>query len=168
MELTGREIKNALEHSASIWFNTMKNENDNLLLFKNNSNRLKNAYFNFDSASGIIYEVNVKNKNGHKIKILSMSNGKAFEMDKTYKVAINSYRGNGGGDHLTIGAGINKKDLAKRIIASTEKDMRYFMMKWIEKEKIVNPTCDSNWTVKPNTWWIKAKNKDYKTLYERK
>ena len=35
-----------------------------------------------------------------------MANGEPFDMNKTYQVAVNSYRGNGGGDLLTKGAGI--------------------------------------------------------------
>lgn len=168
MELTGAEIKGFLEHSISIWFNKMENDNDNLLLFKENSDRLENPYFNFDSAAGIIYQVNLKNENGNRVKILKMQNGDTFDMKKTYRVAINSYRGNGGGDHLTKGAGIAKADLAKRIVNATEKDMRFFMMKWIEKNKVISPTCDSNWSLKPNTWWVKAKKKDYNTIFGRK
>lgn len=45
-----------------------------------------------------------------------MADGTPFDMDKRYKVALNSYRGNGGGDLLTIGAGIAKEDLSERIV----------------------------------------------------
>ena len=34
-----------------------------------------------------------------------------FDINKIYKVAINSYRGNGGGGHLVKGAGIPKEEL---------------------------------------------------------
>ncbi len=37
-----------------------------------------------------------------------MSNGQPFDEKKWYKVAVNSYRGNGGGELLTHGAGIPK------------------------------------------------------------
>lgn len=40
-------------------------------------------------------------------------------MDKIYKVALNSYRGNGGGELLTAGSGIPQEDLKDRIIFST-------------------------------------------------
>ena len=54
-----------------------------------------------------------------------MANGEPFDMNKTYQVAVNSYRGNGGGDLLTKGAGIPKAELAKRIVYSTDKDLRF-------------------------------------------
>ncbi len=59
--------------------------------------------FNFDSASGIIYTVDVTKPQGEKVTIKSMADGSPFRMDKIYKVALNSYRGNGGGELLTKG-----------------------------------------------------------------
>ena len=55
----------------------------------------KNLSFNFDSAAGIDYEVDVTKPDGEKVKILRMSNGEPFDEKKWYKVAVNSYRGNG-------------------------------------------------------------------------
>ena len=49
-------------------------------------------------------------------------------MDKTYKGARNSYRGNGGGELLTKGAGIPQEELKDRIVFSTDKDLRYYLM----------------------------------------
>ncbi|KDS73316.1 5'-nucleotidase, C-terminal domain protein [Parabacteroides distasonis str. 3999B T(B) 4] len=40
-----------------------------------------------------------------------MADGKPFDENKTYKVALNSYRGNGGGELLTKGAGIPQDEL---------------------------------------------------------
>ena len=42
-----------------------------------------------------------------------MQNGSTFDENKIYKVAVNSYRGNGGGNHLIVGAGIPKRTLKK-------------------------------------------------------
>jgi 2',3'-cyclic-nucleotide 2'-phosphodiesterase/3'-nucleotidase len=177
MEMTGAEIKDYLEYSYSRWFNTMKNENDHLLYFKRDENgelkrserygtyELEYQYYNFDSAAGIIYEVDVSKPVGERVNITSMADGTAFTPDKKYKVAINSYRGSGGGGHLVVGAGISKEELSKRILNSTTKDLRYFMMKWIEKNKTITPQAFGNWKVIPEEWWKKAKEKDYKLLY---
>ena len=51
-----------------------------------------------------------------------MADGTPFHMDKMYTVALNSYRGNGGGELLTKGAGISQDELKERIISSTDKD----------------------------------------------
>jgi 2',3'-cyclic-nucleotide 2'-phosphodiesterase/3'-nucleotidase len=55
-------------------------------------------YYNYDSAAGIIYTVDVTKPVGSRITIASMADGKPFEPAKTYSAAINSYRAQGGGD----------------------------------------------------------------------
>ena len=178
MELTGKEIKDYLEFSYALWFNQMKTENDHLLNFRldangnvqldkrNNRPVLKGVYYNFDSAAGINYTVDVSKPAGDRINITSMSNGSPFELNKKYKVAVNSYRGNGGGYHLTEGAHISKDQLESRIINSTDKDLRYYMMKWIGKKKTVTPKAIGNWKIVPESWWEKGKEKDYQMLYK--
>lgn len=180
MTLTGQEIKDFLEHSYSLWFNQMKNENDHLINFKLDSNgnplqnqrdgnyELKAQYYNFDCAAGINYTVDVSKPSGSRINIISMSDGKPFDLSKNYKAAVNSYRGNGGGGHLTEGAKINKDELASRVVNSTEKDLRYFLMKWIENSKTVTPKALGNWKVIPEEWWKDAKERDYRLLYGKK
>lgn len=139
MRLTGEEIRKHLEMSYDLWVNTMKSPEDHLLLLdtqtKGDQQRLgfKNLSFNFDSAAGIDYEVDVTKPDGEKVKILRMSNGQSFDEKKWYKVAVNSYRGNGGGELLTRGAGIPKDSLDNRIIYRSERDQRYYLMEAIER-----------------------------------
>jgi len=175
MKMTGREIKDYLEYSYGRWFNTMKDSTDHLLKFKldaegkieysNGKPQLATSYYNFSSAAGINYTVDVSKPVGERIIISSMANGKPFDLNKTYKVAINSYRGNGGGGILTIGAKIPKEEIAKRIINSTQKDLRYYLMKWIEQKKTVTPESLNNWKLIPSSWWIKGKETDYKIIF---
>lgn len=177
MKLTGKEIKDYLEYSYNLWFNQMKDENDHLLKFvtdekgnlkldnRNRAPLLENQYYNFDCAAGINYVVDVSKPFGETVKILSKSNGEKFEFDKMYKVAINSYRGNGGGGHLLNGVKLSKEELNERLINSTDKDFRFYIMKWIEKQKIVNPVATGNWKVVPETWWQKGKERDYQLMF---
>ncbi|MDR2653120.1 MAG: bifunctional metallophosphatase/5'-nucleotidase [Prevotellaceae bacterium] len=175
MQLTGKEIKDFLEYSYSLWTNQMQTSDDDILLFReaenNRNGLLKNPYYNFDAAAGIIYTVDVTKPSGEKINIKSMYNGDKFDFDKTYKVAINSYRGNGGGGHLTEGAKIAKDELSKRIIFSTSKDLRYFLMQWIERQKQVEPALlhgDDEWKFVPETLVKPAIKRDYKLLFDNK
>jgi 5''-nucleotidase/2'',3''-cyclic phosphodiesterase and related esterases len=172
MQLTGKEIKDFLEFSYSLWTNQMKTADDNILLFRESENnrngRLKNPFYNFDAAAGIIYTVDVTKPTGEKINIKSMYNGDNFDMNKTYNVAINSYRGNGGGGHLTDGAKIPKSELANRIVFSTSRDLRYFLMQWIEQQQNVNPTLllnEDEWKFIPESLTKKAIERDYKILF---
>ena len=178
MSLTGKEIKDYLEYSYANWFNQMKSESDHLLKFKLDDNgelkysertkspELEERYYNYESAAGIDYVVDVSKPAGQKVLIKNFSNGNPFDMSATYTVAVNSYRGNGGGGHLTRGAKIPKDELSTRVINSTEKDLRYYLMKWIEKEKIVTPKLIGNWNIVPEDWWIAGKEKDYQLLFK--
>ena len=108
MKLSGKEIKDFLEESYYMWTNRMKSPEDHLLWLKEKRRAgaedrasFQNFSFNFDSAAGIIYTVDVTRPKGEKVTIVSMADGSPFRMDHIYKVALNSYRGNGGGELLT-------------------------------------------------------------------
>jgi len=178
MNLSGKEIKDILEYSSGKWFNQMIYSKDDLLRFKkdengnlewserSNSPMLADRFYNFESAAGINYTVDVLKPIGERITIINMSDGTNFELSKMYKVALNSYRGNGGGGHLTTGANIPNDELSSRIITSTEKDLRFYLMKWIEEKKNVNPKADNNWKIIPKDWAKNGKEKDYKLLFQ--
>lgn len=175
MSMTGSEIKKYLEFSYSGWLNTMKGPGDHMLKFqvskngdpvmKNGEAWLKNQPYNFDSAAGIEYTVDVSKPDGNKVIIKSFTNGNPFEYDKTYLVAVNSYRGNGGGGHFTSGAGISKSELPGRLVKSTEKDLRFYILNYLEAKKTIRPVALNNWKIIPEKWAIEARERDYKLLF---
>lgn len=169
--MTGRELKDYLEMSYSLWTDVMENPSDNLLLFsggkaaKGDYAKLLNPSYNFDSAAGINYTVDVTKPRGEKITIHSMADGTPFDFDKTYKVAVNSYRGNGGGDLLTKGAGIPHDELKSRILSSTDKDLRFYLIKEIEKRGEISPVVTPNWRFVPEEYVEPAAKRDRKVLF---
>lgn len=172
MTLSGKEIKDFLEMSYYMWTNQMKSPEDHLLWFKKKPREgaedrasFQNFSFNFDSASGIIYTVDVTKPQGEKITITSMADGSPFRMDKIYKVALNSYRGNGGGELLTKGSGIPQEDLKDRIIFSTDKDLRFYLMNYIEKKGTMNPKALNQWKFVPEKWTVPAAQRDSEYLF---
>lgn len=173
MALTGQEIKDYLEMSYSLWTDIMKSDKDHLLLFaddehgasKGDYSKLRNPSYNFDSAAGIRYTVDVTKPHGKKINIISMEDGTPFDYDKTYTVAINSYRGNGGGDLLTKGAGIAHDKLKSRIIKSTDKDLRFYLIKEIEKRHTISPEVIHNWEFVPASLTHPATERDRHLLF---
>ena len=172
MTLSGKEIKDFLEMSYYMWTNRMKSPEDHLLWFKEKPREgaedrasFQNFSFNFDSASGIIYTVDVTKPQGEKITITSMADGSPFRMDKIYKVALNSYRGNGGGELLTKGSGIPQEDLKDRIIFSTDKDLRFYLMNYIEKKGTMNPKALNQWKFVPEKWTVPAAQRDSVYLF---
>jgi len=175
MEMKGSEIQKYLEFSYSEWFNTMKNADDYLLklrlgkdgkpILTNGKAWLKNQPYNFDSAAGIDYIVDVSKPEGERVNIISFSDGRPFEKNKTFSVAVNSYRGNGGGGHFTEGAGINNNELRSRLISSTDRDLRYYIMNYIEMKKMIDPAPLNNWTIIPEKWVKNAVGREYQLLF---
>ncbi len=164
IKLTGKEVDNYLEYSCGLWFNQMTDINSSLLLY-NDKGRLKNPFYNFSSAEGIRYTVDLTKPVGQKVTIESMQDGSPFDLQKEYLVAVNSYRGNGGGGHLLEGVKLTKEELNKRIIKSTEKDLRFYMLKWIEEKKTVDPAKNNSWKLIPEAWVSKAKAREYQKLF---
>lgn len=171
IRMTGEEIRRHLEMSYDQWVNTMTSPNDHLLLLDSTSRGdaqrygFKNFTFNFDSAAGIDYEVDVTKPNGQKVKILQMSNGRPFDEKAWYKVAVNSYRANGGGELLTRGAGIAKEDLERRIVWRSDKDQRHYLMEEIRKARVLNPMPNHNWRFVPEAWVKPAAERDRQLLF---
>lgn len=174
MRLTGDEIRKHLEMSYDLWMNTMKSPDDHLLLLdkrtSGDAQRLgfKNFSFNFDAAAGIDYTVDVTKPDGQKVTILRMSNGEPFDPHKWYRVAVTSYRGNGGGELLTKGAGIPKDSLESRIIWRSDRDQRYYLMQEIRRQKVLDPQPNHNWKVIPEAWTKAAAKRDYELLFGSK
>ena len=172
LRMTGKEIHDYLEMSYALWTNTMAGPDDHIMLLDQNGNGsngygFKNLAFNFDSAAGIDYEGDVTKPEGNKIKIKCMSDGSPFDETKWYKVAMNSYRGNGGGELLTKGAGIPHDSLQSRIVYESERDQRYYLMKEIEKAGTMAPRPNTNWRFVPEEWTSEAIRRDKALLFGR-
>ena len=174
VRMTGEEVRKHLEMSYDLWVNTMKSPDDHIMLLSDEDRddkqrfMFKNLAFNFDSAAGIDYEVDVTKPDGEKVRILRMSNGEPFDETKWYNVAMNSYRGNGGGELLTKGAGIPREELKNRIIYQSERDQRHYLTQEIEKAGRMNPQAHHNWRFVPEEWTLPAIERDRKLLFPKK
>lgn len=171
LRMTGEEVRKHLEMSYDLWVNTMTSPNDHIMKmneharYDNQRYGFENLAFNFDSAAGIDYIVDVTKPDGEKVKILQMSNGEPFDEQKTYNVVMNSYRGNGGGELLTKGAGIPHEEIKNRIIFESERDQRYYLMKEIERMGTISPKAHNNWKFVPEEWTKPAIERDRILLF---
>ncbi len=171
LRMTGEEIRKHLEMSYDQWVNTMKTENDHIMLLNDENATdmqrfgFKYFTFNFDSAAGIDYEVDVTKPDGHKVRILRMSNGSKFDPKRTYRVAMNSYRANGGGELLTKGAGISLDELPQRKEFESSKDLRQYLAEYIQKKGYIGNTPNSNWRFVPEKWTKPASERDRKLIF---
>lgn len=170
MRLTGQEVKDFLEMSYGLWSNQMQSAEDHCLLLDyilDNNTRLglKNLAYNMESAAGIHYTVDVTKPVGERIHITALADGTPFDPKREYLVAINSYRGNGGGELLTRGAGIPHEELRTRLVSSTDKDLRYLFMELIRKKGRVTPVALDCWKFVPEEWTRPALEKDRRIVF---
>lgn len=171
LRMTGREIRQLLEMSYDQWVNTMKSPEDHIMLLTdrtwNDKQRMgfKFLTFNFDSAAGIDYEVDVTKPDGQKVNILRFTDGRPFDETAWYRVAMNSYRGNGGGELLTRGAGIPMDSIPDRIEWMSERDQRYYLTQKIIHEGKVKAKALNNWRFIPESWTKPAIERDRQYLF---
>ena len=171
LRMTGEEIRKHLEFSYDMWTNTMATPEDHALRLNDASRgdqqRTGFQYytFNFDSACGIDYEVDLTKPDGQKVRILRMSNGEPFDEAKWYRVVMNSYRANGGGELLTRGAGIPKDSLEGRVLFHTDLDQRHYLTEEIRRMGTIDPQPNSNWKFVPKEWVKPALERDRKQLF---
>ena len=171
LRMTGEEIRKHLEFSYGIWANTMTSPDDHALLLNDESTDDQQRFgfkyytFNFDSAAGIDYEVDLTKPSGQKVRILRMSNGDPFDEHKWYKVVMNSYRANGGGELLTRGAGIPQDSLESRVIWHTDLDQRHYLTEEIKKQGSIDPQPNHNWRFVPEEWAKPALERDRIQLF---
>ncbi len=171
LRMTGEEIRKHLEYSYDMWTNIMDSPEDHALRLndesKDDQQRTGFEYytFNFDSACGIDYVVDLTKPYGEKVKILQMSNGEPFDEKKWYKVVMNSYRANGGGELLTRGAGIPLDSLEHRVLFHTDIDQRHYLTEEIKKMGVIDPKPNSNWKFVPEAWAKPALERDRQKLF---
>ena len=123
MSLSGKEIKDYLEYSYGQWL--APDSGEHLLGIQEKADErtgnkgwsLTGRSYNFDSAAGIIYTVDIDKPQGRRVSIKSLSDGRVFSPDTIYKVAMTSYRATGGGELLTRGAGIPAGELTSRVVS---------------------------------------------------
>lgn len=171
VRLTGDEVRRHLELSYDRWICTMSSPDDHIMkmdkeiFFNAPHYSFTNLAFNFDTAMGIDYEVDVRRPYGERIRILRMSDGSEFSLTKTYRVAMNSYRGNGGGELLTLGAGIPHEELENRIEWQSELDQRHYLTREIERRGTISPRAAHNWRFVPEEWTVPAVERDRQLLF---
>lgn len=144
LELSGKEIKDYLEYSYNGWINTVSDKNPVLKIEEKENKRyatvgwsFANRPYNFDSAAGLVYTVDITKPYGNRIEIKSMANGSSFDLNKKYTVAMTSYRASGGGEIITKGAGIKAEELEGRIV-NRFPEIRNLLYDYIRQEGSIN------------------------------
>ena len=178
VKMTGKEIKDCLEFSYDNWINTYGPSESHLLKIRNVSDPrtgqkgwsfIGRAY-NFDSAGGLIYDVDVTKPYGRRLNIKSFADGSAFDETAVYNVAMTSYRANGGGGLLKHGAGIDTNNIGERVVARYP-EIREMLYEFIQEhgaitpELVGDPAVIGHWEFVPATIARKALDADMKLLF---
>lgn len=170
IEMSGLEIKKYLEFSYSKWVNPNPLQSGHLLNLnfdgKGDRSNFNNPFFNFDSAAGILYEVDITKGNGERVNIISLSNRSAFNLESKYSVALTSYRASGGGDLLQQGAGIPKEEMPERLVERMA-DIRELLYNQIQAEGSIEAKKLNHWKFVPENLAVNLAATDYKLLFKK-
>jgi 2',3'-cyclic-nucleotide 2'-phosphodiesterase / 3'-nucleotidase len=134
LELTGQQLKDALEHSARYFkeFQPGKSLNDLV------DTRIPG--YNFDVAEGVTYDLDITKPFGQRILNLKFK-GQPLSMTQKLRVVTNNYRVNGGGGFTMF------KDAP--VVYRSSEEVRELIIDWVEKNKTVPTTADNNWRLVP-------------------
>ena len=166
--MTADEVRQYLEHGYNMQFSTMRSADDHIMNFEPADNprglRLSGFTFNYTSAAGIKYVVDVSKQPGSRVKIISMSDGTPIDPNKLYRVAINSYQYSGGGNFIPVGLGWNREKLQSRTIDVTPIDTRRYIRLYVQMFGPVKPPLRGDWKIIPEDWYKKARERDMEIL----
>jgi len=134
LEVTGEELKAALEHSARYFKDYVPGKPAADLV-----NESIPAY-NFDIAEGVTYNLDISKPVGQRIQNLSFR-GQPVKPDQKFRLATNNYRVNGGG-------GYTMYKNAPVVYRSSE-EIRELIIDWVERHKVVPTEPTNNWRLIP-------------------
>lgn len=171
LNLTGAEIHRYLEYSYDGWINTMTSADSPFINLQSRDLSVGKVYalgkvfFNLDTAAGIDYVVDATKPAGQRVTIKCMTGGAPFDENRTYRVAVNSYRAAGGGGLLTQGAGIAKDQLEKRQVWRGDHQLRDYVIDYVRTHSPITPKTFGNWQFVPTEWTTPAAARDRKLLF---
>ncbi len=127
-ELTGQEVKDMLEHSATYFSfeNGIVGESGKMKGYKYNIFR------------GISYVIDLEKPEGERVVKLEM-NGKSLKMDKKYTIAVNSYQAGGSGGYTMF--------IGKKPIKEIEVEVADLIVSYIKEKKKIKPHLYGSWKI---------------------
>jgi 2',3'-cyclic-nucleotide 2'-phosphodiesterase/3'-nucleotidase len=134
IEVTGQQLKDALEHSAKYFLAYEPNKPVASLVDE------KIPGYNFDIAEGVNYDLDISKPTGQRIQNLTFK-GRPLSPTQKLRLAVNNYRINGGGGYTMY------KGAPVLYRSSTE--IRELIIDWVERNKQVPAEPDNNWRILP-------------------
>ena len=178
VKMTGKEIKDLLEYSYDNQYATYEEstvypyliayELDTIgnVKINNFGPILKTAQYNYLSAAGIDYVIDLTKPVGEKVSILALSeSGEEFNLEETYQVVMP--------DHLAVG-NLTKNalkwdnmNIGPHMISSHEVDIRRTFADYIREHSPIELNKKSDWKVIPEDFYrvTAPKEKDFLSKY---
>jgi 2',3'-cyclic-nucleotide 2'-phosphodiesterase/3'-nucleotidase len=139
IEVTGDILRRALEHDAEYWVqydsNSPPADIEGLL-----AGDMRD--YNWDMYSGIEYKLDISKPVGERVVELKY-NGEDVMADQTFVLAINNYRGGGGGGYDMFTEG--------EVLWKSMSEIRDYMAEYIASREILDPAdfYVQNWSLEP-------------------
>jgi 2',3'-cyclic-nucleotide 2'-phosphodiesterase/3'-nucleotidase len=134
LEVTGQQLKDALEHSAKYFKTYVPGKTPADLIDE------KIPAYNFDIAEGVTYELDISKAAGQRIQNLRFRN-QPLSPRRKLRLATNNYRVNGGGGYTMY------KNAP--VVYRSNEEIRELIVDWVEKNKTVPVTPNNNWRIIP-------------------
>ena len=134
LEVTGQQLKDALEHSAKYFKPYEPGKTPRDLINE------KIPAYNFDIAEGVTYDLDISKPIGQRIQNLRFR-GQPLAPTRKLRLATNNYRVNGGGGY----------DMYKNapVVYRSSEEIRELIIDWVERNKTVPATPNNNWRLVP-------------------
>jgi len=132
LEVTGQQLKDALEHSAK-YFRAYEPGKAAADLIDE-----KIPAYNFDIAEGVDYELNLAKPVGQRIQTLRFR-GKPLDPAQKLRLATNNYRVNGGGGY-TMYKGAT-------VVYRSSEEIRDLIIDWVERHRSIPAQPNNNWRI---------------------
>ncbi|MDT5121281.1 MAG: hypothetical protein QOC96_763 [Acidobacteriota bacterium] len=134
LEVTGQQLKDALEHSAKYFRAYVPG--------KPPSDQVDDAIpaFNFDIAEGVTYDLDISKPVGQRIQNLRF-HGQPLSPTQKLRLAVNNYRVNGGGGYTMY--------KQAPIVSQSSEEIRNLIIDWVERHKQIPTEPTNNWRLLP-------------------
>jgi len=132
VELTGQQLKDALEHSTRYFKEYQPGKSLNDLV----DTRIPG--YNFDVAEGASYDIDLTKPIGERIVNLKYKD-QPLSMTQKLRVVTNNYRVNGGGGFTMY------KDAP--VVYRSSEEVRELIIDWVERNKTVPSQSTNNWHI---------------------
>lgn len=126
--------------------------------------------YNFDSAAGLCYTVDVTRPRGERVTVTSLADGSPFDPGAYYNVAMTSYRASGGGSLLEKGCGLSGEEASSRIVARYPeiREMVYSFLKEnpeVTSASVGDRSVIGSWSFVPEKLAFELIDKDMQLLF---